>query len=450
MTSSTIDTSHIDAMTEGQPPPSCTRRRRLILAIILIFTAALAIRLLFCFVAVPLSGIDAGPNSQEFYTATDGYLDLAVNLVEHGRLAFSPEAPPTTFRGFPYPLALAIAYAVTGDITTAALIVNSLASSVTCALVYCITGYVLGRRPPIVLIVPVVCFPLSIWYCANSFSDTFFAMTFVAYVWSVLRLFHRPRSGNGVISGLCLAMAAITKPIVLPLAALVTVYAALRHRSAVQVAVLALVLGYGGTAAWIARNAVVAGHWMPPSSGLGFNTLAGNLMIPLNGSPGLGVDKSMKSAIEAVQRAQGRQISREELKTAGHWDMPYSIDRLFRDEAVVMFRQHPQLLPKKIAINMLRFWYFSSGPLKSAANLIVNFSVLLLAIPALAKLARTNRHAVELIALFVLTMALMYSAIIVNSSRYCLPVIILLPPYAAITVIRAFPRLRARWLPDSD
>ncbi|HWL95238.1 MAG TPA: glycosyltransferase, partial [Phycisphaerae bacterium] len=154
----------------------------------IVFGAALAVRLLFCFVAVPLMGLKTGPSQREFFTSTDGYVNIAMNIVEHGTYAFAPDAAPTTYRAPAYPALLAGAYAICRDAGTAVMVVNCVASATTCVVLYLLATQLMERRVSFWMLSPAVFFPLSIYYCASSFSDTVLALFVVVYLYSVLIL----------------------------------------------------------------------------------------------------------------------------------------------------------------------------------------------------------------------------------------------------------------------
>ena len=418
--------------------PDANRRNRT--TMFAIFACALLARLVFCLVAIPLLDLPVGPNRDDFFTSSDGYIDLAVNLVDHGTFGFAADGPPTTYRAPVFPAVLALGYGVVGDPKTAVLLSNCVASALTCVVVYLIAVRFFQSRATFRLLAPVTFFPLSIYYCASGFSDTFVTLSVTLYVYAVLVLFRAPTIGKGMLSGGAFALAALTKAVVLPLPVVLCGYALLRRRVALRAATISMAVGFTLTSIWTVRNYVVTGHVIPVSGGLGFNMLVGTFTI----DSGRDCDSSIKygraAALDHIRKTEGVNVSHDDLHTARHLDLSPEMDRLFRSSALGLFADRPFLLVRKVGINAVRFWYFSSSPLKSVINGTINLVVLLLAVLGLPRMMKSSRLEVELLLLIVVSFVGLYSLVIVHSSRFSLPVVLLLLPIATWTALKYRPK----------
>ncbi|MFQ5428668.1 MAG: ArnT family glycosyltransferase [Phycisphaerae bacterium] len=402
---------------------------------------ALAVRLLFCFVAVPGLGLATGPSRPDFYSSTDGYWAIGVNLVEHRTFAFTPAARATTYRAPVYPAALAAGYWLVHDAGAAVLLVNCVASALTCMAVYGIAVLLIGSRATYATMLPVTFFPLSIYYCASSFSDTVVALTIALYVYALLLLVRAPTIGRGVMSGVAFAVAALTKAVVLPLPLLVCGFALFRRRAALRPSAVSMLVGITLVGLWTIRNYAVSGRFVPVTGGTGYNMLVGNFMIDAGSDCDSSLAYGRAEARRLVRRSAGSPITTEIIRPHGFLDVPPEIDQLYGRSALRMFVADPGLAVRKLAINAVRFWYFSSSPAKSLANGLVNFAVLLLAALAFPRIARIRRTEVELLLLVLTAIVGAYAIIIVHSSRFCLPVVLPLLPIAAIGAAE----LRQKW-----
>lgn len=418
--------------------------KRNMTALLWVFLAALAVRAVFCFVAIPVLHLNVGPNRSDFFTSTDGYIDLAVNLVNHGVYAFAPDAPPTAYRAPLYPAVLAVAYAALGNAAWAILIVNCIASALACAVVFAIGRRLFGERVTLWWAIPIVLFPLSIYYCANSFSDTFLTLTIGLYLWALIALVQSPKLKTGVGTGFAFAAAALTKAVVLPIPLVVCAYAAVRHRKALPQAILATVLGFGLVGIWTARNYEATGEFVPVTGGAGFNLLLGNFMIEKSGDCDASLKYARTAAVEYLHKHDGVSVDLGALDTDGHLDVPRAVDKQYGRAAIEMYRENPALMARKLVINSARFWYFSSSPTKSLANGIVNLAVLALALVGWRQARKRERAAAELLALFVVAFMLLYAIVIVHSSRFSLPIVMALLPLATAPIATAWHALASR------
>jgi len=445
-------TATIEPQADRSVSPIAFDRDRTILrqrVLWIVFAAALGVRLLFCFGLIPLLGWSdtIGHRAPEFHITTDGYLQIAENLVNHGSFSFAPEGPPTTYRGPSYPLALAGAYWICGDIGVAAVWVNCIASALACVFLFLIARHFLGARATGWVAVPLVLFPLSIYYCASSFADAFLTFGVTAYAYALIRLFKKPTAGKGVLTGLAFTLATLTKGILVPFPVLTLAYALVRKRSALAACTLAAVIGYAGVGVWTARNYALTRHVIPVSVGPGFSMLAGNYMIEESSNANAALAHGEAKALARMNKRYNRHWTRNSLKTAGSWNISPETDALFVRESIAMFKSDPTLLPKKLAINAWRFWFFSSSPWKSRANLAVNLPILLLGAICLWRLHKQYPAGVELLALLTVFFVLIYSAVNICSSRYGLPVFMLLTPFATRTALDLTHRFRKRQEP---
>ena len=396
---------------------------------LVVFGAALIVRALFC-LTIPLFNLDIGPNRSDFYTSTDGYIDLAINWVEHGTYAFAPGAAPTAYRAPAYPAALAISYAILRDPAPSILLINCLASAAACATGFIVGRRLLGDRVTLPWAAPIVLFPLSIYYCASSFSDTFLTFTIAVYALALIYLLQTPRPATSFAAALAFAAAALTKAVVLPVPLIMLAYALLRRRVAARYVAAAVILGYAFVGGWTIRNYRVTGAVVPVTGGAGFNALLGNFMIERGGDCDASLKYARRAAAAHMATHRDTPIDLSALDTDGHLDVPRDIDTAYGAAAVAMYRAQPTLLMRKLAINSARFWYFSSSRMKSAANGVVNGAVLLLASIGIWRLRRARRMETEFVVIFVVAFMLLYAAVIVHSSRFSLPIVMLLLPCA--------------------
>ncbi|MCB9863989.1 MAG: glycosyltransferase family 39 protein [Phycisphaerales bacterium] len=407
-------------------------------ALLLVFLAALIVRAGFCFLTISVLKLNIGPNRPDFFTSTDGYIDLAVNMVDHGVYAFAPDGPPTAYRAPLYPAVLAVAYATLGNTAWAILLVNCVASAAACVVVFTIARRLYPNHVSIWWATPIVMFPLSIYYCASSFSDTFLTLTIAMYVWALVALMQSPNARTGVGAGVAFAATALTKAVVLPIPLLVCAYAGIRQRRSLKHSIVALIVGFSLVGVWTYRNYRSTGAFVPVTGGAGFNLLLGNFMIDKGGDCDASLKFARTAAVEHLRNVEGVTIDLSQLDTDGHLDVPRSIDAEYGRAAVAMYRSHPTLLARKLAINCARFWYFSSSPLKSLANGVVNLAILASAIIGWRRMRRTDRSAAEVLALFVVSFMLLYAGVIVHSSRFSLPIVMAILPLATAPIAAAW------------
>ena len=396
----------------------------------IVFVLALTMRVGFCFIVVPAADLPIGPRSREFYTSTDGYVKLAVNLFEHGRYSFHPEGSPTTYRAPVYPFVLGLVNVLVADIGTTTLLVNCLASSLTCTLLGVLAAHIFGRNRALLLSMPATFFPLSVYYCTNALSDTFFALTIILYVVLALTMLADPSVSRAILAGGALGVATLTKGILVPFPLLFLGYAALRRPRAFKAVFTSSIVSVGLVAIWSARKYVVSGHVIPVSVGPGWSMLSGNYMIEVSRDAHTAVKYGEARALKRINATCGGSYTYGSLRPAGHWDIPHETDSLFFREALLMFREDPLLLPRKLGINAFRFWYFSNSPWKCHANLAVNGSVVLLALVGMFRVYRRAHRSVEFTVIVSLFFILVYSVVNVSSSRYGLPIVLLLTPFA--------------------
>lgn len=398
----------------------------------LVFCAALGARLALAFLVVPLSGVRLGPRDPEFFTDTDGYMELATNLRDHGRLSFTPDARPTLYRAPGFPAVLAIGSSSGLSMSTTVLLVNAIAGALTCSILDATARQILGYTLPLPWALFLVLYPTSLYFGLSSFSDVFFALTVAAYLFCLLRLFETPTLGWGVSTGLALTASVLTKAILLPVPLMFVGYAALRRRTALAAALVALVVGWAALTPWVLRNYSLSGRLVPVTAGAGFSSLVGTFMV----EEGRDAEQSYRHGRRrAVQYAVGREgpdayAAEAEMKTAGHLDLRPEQDDPYARAVRELYRQRPGLLAWKVVVNTGRFFYFSTTPAKSLATGLIHLPTLGLGVVALWRCRRRSRVPVEVFSLFALAFVGLYAAVIVASPRYALPVMVALAAVA--------------------
>lgn len=403
-----------------------------------VFGVVLLVRLVLGFYVLPRS-LPENPR--------DGYVLLAETLATQGRLAFGADAPPTLFRSPGYPAVLAVVYLAAGDMPAAVLIVNALAAALNCAVVDHVAALVMGRAVPLAWTIVLALFPTSVYYGASGFVDTFYALTVALYLLGALAVLERGDLRSALLCGAAFALSVLTRPVLLPFPALLLAYAWLRRRSAVRGVLVSALFGCVLVAPWTIRNYRVSGRLIPVTTGAGFTTLTGFFM-PLGTQGARLIKQAHRAAVREALGLEGAEAERE-LRTlhsaAGYWDIRPESDAVYGQVAWKLSLSRPWLVAKKVALNLLRFWYLASSPLTSAATACLNVALLALALPALRRAGA--RPWLEAFLLFNASFALAYALVLVAAPRYSLPVQMALAPFAAVTLADAWSvRRRSRRL----
>jgi hypothetical protein len=402
-----------------------------------VFWAALVIRLIFCFVAVPGLDIGNGPQTEEFYSSTDGYVDLAQNLVEHHTFAFAPDAPPTTFRAPAFPFALAMVYALAGNMGVAVLIVNCLSSAVAAVLAAMI-AFELIPQPSSAALFAAALLPFSIWYCASGYSDTFLTATVLMYAFCLVRWIRAPKTGRAVAVGAAHAVTVLTKAVLLPFPLLLLVYVAVRKRALCRGVLVSGLVAAALIGGWTYRNYRVSGRFIAVSQGMGFNLLAGTYMIDNGTDARASFKYGVERTLAQLSDLDGRTYTHSDLRPTGHFDVDPDFDRRCGRLAVSQFWHEPPVLLRKVFWNSIRFWYFTVTPERGSLAALLNFPLVALGLLGLLRVRRGERGAFEALILLGVFFVLMYSIIIVSGPRFCVPLLMLLSPFAGQIVADAW------------
>jgi 4-amino-4-deoxy-L-arabinose transferase-like glycosyltransferase len=244
---------------------------------LLVFAAALLVRFAFL-QAVPQDDyLIKKWGAGQYYDAYD-YDQLALNLVLHKTYGYSERA--SSYRPPAYPFFLAACYKVFGHQLSTVRFVQIVLGSIICVLLFRM-GLMLFGNPAAFLVGLVgAVYPYFIFFNLQILSETLCMFFLVAAGWALL--YHRQKNEWGwlALAGGCWALGALTRPLLLPLAAVPLVWLVWLYRPAWQrsclnsgLFALGLVLFI---APWTIRNYTVHHALVPISTNGGFNFYLGN------------------------------------------------------------------------------------------------------------------------------------------------------------------------------
>lgn len=396
---------------------------------LILATVALGTRLVLAFIVSRAGWTFVGPNSPDFWESGDGYIVLGKNLAETGRLAYSPDEPPTVYRGPAFPAAIAAAYLAVRSLEWAVLAVNAVCAAVTVLLMYAIALRFYATRQSFWIALIASFYPPAVHYALWSWSETFLTMAFVLYVWATLHAVHSRGWLMMMGSGLALALVLLTKTVfaLLPIAALILCVLFRRRwvlTWAVQIVVAAAVL-----TPWTVRNYQVVDRFTFVTVGGGFNLLVGTYMTDREGDCSDTFRHAVSDALKYLDETRDLNISRDDLRPGGFLGVHPDLDHVFFEAGVERMLQQPGRFMHKMLVNLGRFWYYASSPMRCLVLILLNFPILVLAAAELWRKRGERPTDIIWIVLSVEYVWLMYSAIIVHS-RFYLPVMPLLLPFA--------------------
>ena len=191
-------------------------------------------------------------------------------LTQVGRFVVSPEQPhkPVTFRTPGYPAFLAVVYTIFGESHVAVVVVQTILSGITIICVYFLADRLWGRTAALLSILILSLDLPSLLYAQLLMTETLFTVLLTLSMGAgvMLGLARQGRARWALVSGLCLALATLVRPIsyylVVPLVVGWLVYGWVagwrRKEVGIVIGLIALpsVVLVGG---WRVRNYVVSG-----------------------------------------------------------------------------------------------------------------------------------------------------------------------------------------------
>lgn len=397
-----------------------------------LLTAALAVRLAFCWIVRPYD--PAGPVPD-----IDHYQVYAQSMLETGTLSRNGERSASREPG--YVLFLAGLYAAAGARFSALWPAQALLDTLSVLLVFLLGRRVFSRNVAWLGAGMAAFYPQFVYYVARPGRETLLVFLLAAAVWTMLRACERPSLGRVAAAAALWALCPLTASALLPtgLAAAAGLWFLLRRRGgdARRWTALYLVLFLGLYALWPLRNYMVFGRLIPGVTGGGPHVYV-QLIVP-NAVSGTSEEKWYTDRDPVMRAADG--LSEDEM------------DRHFYRGAAAWIGAHPLGFAKVMAASLVKMWRLYPYPrdyglsyrrivlvslLSDAWMIPLGFAGLLLAGRRFQETDLFN------LTLFSLTFTYMvYWAII----RYRLPLMPYVLIYAAYALERAAGKWRPGWLP---
>lgn len=346
---------------------------------ILLFVLCLTVSLLFCFVFSPrLMGTTTGLDP-------DGYGSAGRALYETGRFDSIEKAPL-------YPAFVALVSLLTGGyrvwIMQAA---QCLLAALTCVLLYAIFRKTL--KEPVARWAGLACalYPMLIWYTPRLWTETFLTLVLAGFALALVNLLRNPTAPRALLCGALAGVMVLSKGIALifvPLTPLVLLLCF--QGKAWRWMLLFILAGAALIAPWTWRNWTVTGEFLPIHANGGYNFYLGNgfarywLQAPLS---------YVQLKDLTMQDAQDLYNS---LGITPPTD-PLTQDRVLLHAALGDMREHPLLVPQKLAVQSLTFWYLAADAPKSILTGMLQFPVALVALLGVARALRRRSWALVLL-----------------------------------------------------
>ncbi len=419
-------------------------------AFLFVFAIALAVRLLFVFVGLPLLahgalGLHSVPGMR-----FDGYHDIAVQIVEGRGFSLPRDQGATAARAPLYPVFLASLYRLFGPRTSVVLVAHAVLGALTAGLTLLLGWRLYGRAVGILAgLVPAV-HPSLLWWSQYVLSETLLTLVLTLAAFGLAGLGRRWTSASALLAGALLGLAVLCNSVSLlfPLVLIVAVtlwdgrgrVARVRAGLLVAAAMAVLVLP------WTARNAVRFHALVPVNWGVGFQAYKGWIYLDhvrAHGTNNLGVldDEADRAALAALRaRGYAHGSFQEQLLDLRHtMTFPRLEDDVLARLAAERLRRDPLGAVQKTLVNLWLYWTLSIRRMEA----VIAVNLILLALALVGVAATAGRDPARWLTLgFAAYLYLFYSAVLV-SARFSVQVIPVVSVFAAAGAVWLASRARS-------
>lgn len=232
----------------------------------------------------------------------------------------------------------------------------------------------------------VACYPMLLVYPLGLGTENPFFVLLLSSFLFLLKSIERPSNSNLLLSGIFLALTALTRSVILPFAGLAMLYLFYLHRKKALLAMLAFILLI---APWVIRNSLLHGKFTGIETSMGYNLYLG-YHPQGNGSFIFGPSLDLLTIMDDAKRDEvGTQKALEFIKAAPQRFIPLAINRLgfffglekrvliyFYSNNIIGYIPKPALLTIS-AILLLPFVFISTSAVLGLSLLPQNRSSLL-------------------------------------------------------------------------
>ncbi len=332
---------------------------------------ALASSMLFCFLVYPMIS-----GSHDLELDPDSHGNLAYGMWHLHTFSYYPDTQPTIERGPLYPAFILMTLVLSHDWWPYSVQLGQcLLFALMCGLVFWISSELWSRRVGVITATLCALHPLTVWYTSRIWVETMSMLLFTAALAGMVYTAKRPSVGRGVLLGIILAAAALTKGTFLPYAILVPLclWFVLSRDTRMKVCVTVLLSALVLIAPWTVRNYRLTGKFIPIHARMGFNVEIGDELVMNWSKAPLSLMAIWEPSVRTYKDVWSR-IPK---------DLPkYKKELILDDEMMKIsmerYRRHPAFVLKKMAVNALMFWTLGATPDKS-----IVISILLLTLLAL-------------------------------------------------------------------
>jgi hypothetical protein len=376
---------------------------------LLLFALNLAWSLAFCFVIFPrLAGATTGLDP-------DGYGGAGRVLYETGQFNAIDKAPL-------YPAFVALVSMLTGGYRVWTVqVAQCLVAALTCVMLYIIFRRTLGEPRARWAGLACALYPMLIWYAPRLWTEVFLTFILAGFTLTLINLLQNPTIPRALLCGALAGVLALSKgialvfvPLTLPVLLLratnmwgkLATCPTSRHVFVVEDAptrydnrsrerawrwiLLFTLVAAALIVPWTWRNWMVTGQFLPIHANGGYNFYLGNGFARHWGQAPLSyVDLKALTTQDA-----------QDIYIALGIDSP--IDPLAQDHvllraALADMQAHPLLVPQKLAVQSLTFWYLAADAAKSILTGALQFPVVLAALPGIVCALRHRSWALVLL-----------------------------------------------------
>jgi 4-amino-4-deoxy-L-arabinose transferase-like glycosyltransferase len=298
----------------------------------------------------------------------DGYGSAGLTWYSTGRFEYINKAP--LYPGF---VAL-VSWLAGGYSIPAVQVGQALLSALSCLVLYAIFRRTLGNVLTARLAgLACAVFPMTIWYIPRLWTETFLTLALALLTLAFVMLAQKPGWGRALLAGAAVGAAALSKGIALaflPLELVVLAWLAWRRRwpnpLGLLLAFTLAALAFVGP--WTYRNYQLTGGFLPIHTDGGYNFYLGNGFARHFGeAPGSYVQ---------LKALTVQDMEADYARMGGQPSDPVQDDRLLLRLGLEQIGSDLLLLPRKLVLGALMFWYLAGDTAKSLFTGAVQIPVL--------------------------------------------------------------------------